>query len=936
VDPSLEGGLIMASSGRGTGARRVRFAVIAVLLVLLATAGALAVFYTDLLWFRDLGHSAVFWTRFWSSIATGLAFGVVGFVLVYANLLIARRMAPLAVLSVVGSPDSVLPPQQQFQVALSQVRRSAEPVMGWVVLGVALFVGWAAGMSMSGEWESLRVALSAVPFGQVDPQFGRDVSFFMFQLPALRLISDWLFGMLVLTLVLTGVAHVFDGAIRIGERLKGFDPHVKAHLSVLAGLIVTSKALDYWLSIFELDFSPRGQVTGASYTDVHAQLPAYQILIFIALATGIALLFNLRFKGWRLPAVSLGVWVAASVLVGGVYPGLVQQFSVNPNELQAESPYIKRNIEETRKAFDLTDVQVKPFPAATDLTAQDVAEATATIGNVRLWDPTIVVQSYKQLQEIRFYYDFKDVDIDRYVIDGALQQVLVSVREMNVAQLSEQAKTWINQHLIYTHGYGAVVSPVNRASADGLPVFLVKDLPPVSSVDLKIKTPGVYFGEESNEYAIVDTTQKEFDYPVGGQNAETAYSGKSGVPVGTPLERVAFALRFSAPEILLTSAIKPDSRVLFRRDLKDRLGELAPWLTLDGDPYPVLADGRIVWVQDCYTLSRYYPYSQRYGTSGVNYIRNSVKATIDAYDGTTTLYAFDEKDPILATYRRIYPGLLTDAAKMPDSIRSHLRYPEDLFKLQAEVYKTYHMSDPQVFYNKEDQWAIPGEAKGAPMDPFYVLMELPGESRLSFILMQPFTPRNKDNMIGWMAASSDIGDYGKRLVFNFPKQRLILGPEQIKARMNQEPDISKELTLLNQQGSRVIQGNLLVIPIKDAIVFVMPIYLQAESSPMPELKRVVVSYADKVAMSPDFATALFTVFGGEAPGTGGQTAGQTGGGTSGPVKTGDATLARDLYTKALAAQRAGDWAQYGTLLEQLGTVLSRLAGGSTVTTTTAK
>jgi len=930
----------MARSKAGTAAQRVRFGVIAALLVLLATAGALSVFYTDLLWFRDLGQNAVFWTRFWSRLATGSAFGVFAFVLVWANLVIARRMAPPALLSVVGSPDVVLPPQQQIQLALSQIRKWSEPVWRWAVLGVSLFVAWAAGTSMADGWESFRLAISAVPFGQLDPQFGRDVSFFVFQLPALRLVSDWLFGMLVLTLVLTAVAHVFDGAIRIGERLKGFDPHVKAHLSVLAGLIVASKAFDYWLSIFELDFSPRGQVTGASYTDIHAQLPAYQILIFIALATGVALLFNIRFKGWRLPAVSLGVWVAASVLVGGVYPGLVQQFQVNPNELQAESPYIKRNIETTRKAFDLDGVDVQQFAAATDLSAKDISEATATVGNIRLWDPTVVVQSYKQLQEIRFYYDFKDVDIDRYVIDGALQQVLISAREMNIDQLSDQAKTWINQHLRYTHGYGAVVSPVNRASEDGLPMFLLKDLPPKSaSADLAMRTPGIYFGEESNEYAIVDTTQKEFDYPVGDKNADTSYAGKSGVPVGTPLTRTAFALRFSAPEILLTSAIKPESRVLFRRDIRDRIGTLAPWLVLDGDPYPVLTDGRITWIQDCYTWSQYYPYSQRYGTSDINYIRNSVKVTIDAYDGTTTFYAFDAKDPILATYRRIYPGLITDVSEMPAAIRAHLRYPEDLFKLQAEVYKTYHMSDPQLFYNKEDQWAIPGESKDSPMAPFYVLMQLPGESKLSFILMQPFTPRNKDNMIGWMAARSDGDDYGKRLVYNFPKQRLILGPEQIKARMNQEPDISKELTLLNQQGSRVIQGNLLVIPIKDAVVYIMPIYLQAESSPMPELKRVVVSYADRVAMSPDFAAALAGVFGEGTTGsgtTGGQTGGTPGGDTGGPVRSGDAALARSLYDQAIAAQKAGDWAKYGDLLDQLGAVLSRLAGGSTTATATAK
>jgi len=752
----------------------------------------------------------------------------------------------------------------------------------------------------------------------------------------MQLLSDWLFGMLLGVLALSAVMHVYGGAIRLGERLKGFDPHVKAHLSVLAGLIVASRAFDYWLSIYQLNFSPRGQVTGASFTDVHAQLPAYQILMFLALATGVTLLFNIRFKGWRLPAVAIGVWVGASVLVGSVYPAAIQQFQVNPNELQAESPYIKRNIIETRKAFDLTDIEVKQFPANTDLSAADVAEATATVSNIRLWDPTIVVQSYKQLQEIRFYYDFKDVDIDRYVIDGALQQVLVSAREMNVTQLSDQAKTWINQHLIYTHGYGAVMSPVNRASEDGLPMFLIKDLPPKSSVDVEIKTPGIYFGEESNEYAIVDTTQKEFDYPVGGQNASTAYAGKGGAPVGTPLERAAFAVRFGAPEIILTSAIKPESRILFRRDIKERLGTLAPWLVLDSDPYPVLVDGKIIWVQDCYTWSKYYPYSQRYGGSDVNYIRNSVKVTIDAYDGTTTFYAFDDKDPVLATYRRIFPELFTDAAKMPEAIRAHLRYPEDLFKLQAEVYKTYHMSDPQVFYNKEDQWAIPGEAKGSAMAPFYVLMQLPGESKLSFILMQPFTPRNKDNMIGWMAARSDADTYGKRLVYNFPKQRLILGPEQIKARMNQEPEISKELTLLNQQGSRVIQGNLLVIPIKDAIVYVMPIYLQAESSPMPELKRVVVSYADRIAMAPDFKASLTAVFGGAPAQGGGQTPGGqgTGGGQETGPRAGDAALAKTLFEQATAAQKAGDWAGYGRLIGELGTVLERMAGTSKAATTT--
>ena len=912
----------MAGNDAGSGMRGVRRGVTIAIVALVLFSGVLATFYTDLLWFRDLGQGSVFWTMFTSRIITAAAFTLVAFLLLYVNALIARRMAPGPVLTSVGFADGQVSAQAQIQQGLTQVRGYVDPYVRWVLLGGCLLLGWMAGASVAGSWQALRLGLAAVPVGEIDAQFGRDISFFLFQLPALRIVADWLFGVLVTTLVVTAIVHLYDGAIRLDERLKGFDPHVKAHLSVLAGMIVASKAFDYWLSIYELNWSPRGQVTGASYTDVNAQLPAYRIMIFLALATAVALLFNIRFKGWRLPAVSLGVWLAASVVVGSVYPGLVQQFRVTPNELAAEAPYIKRNIEATRKAFDLERVTVKEFPAKTDLTATDIADATATISNVRLWDPSVAKDSYKQLQEIRFYYDFKDVDIDRYVIDGTMQQVLVSVREMNVEQLTEQAKTWINQHLVYTHGYGAVVSPVNRASADGLPQFLVKDLPPASTVDLKIKVPGIYFGEESNAYAIVDTTQKEFDYPVGGQNADTKYSGTGGVSIGSPLNRIVFALRFGAPEIILSSALTADSRVLFRRDITDRLGTLAPWLLLDSDPYAVLVDGRVKWVQDCYTWSSYYPYSQRFG--GINYQRNSVKAVIDAYDGTTTLYGIDAKDPVLATYRRIFPGLIADGGKMPETIRAHWRYPEDLFKLQAEVYTTYHMSDPQVFYNKEDQWSIPGEAKGAPMAPFYVLMELPGEKGLSFILMQPFTPRNKDNMIGWMAARCDPGTYGDRLVYNFPKQRLILGPEQIRARMNQEPDISKELTLLNQQGSRAIQGNLLVIPIKDGIVYIQPLYIQAEQSPMPELKRVIVSYSDRVAMAPDLTAALLKVFGGvpETPGLSATSTPSPGGATP---QTGDAAKARDLYDRAVKAQRAGDWAEYGRLVDELGVVLQRLA-----------
>jgi uncharacterized membrane protein (UPF0182 family) len=913
---------------------RIITAVIAVAVFLAATAGALATFYTDLKWFGDVGQLAVFWTRIWSELGAGAIFGVATFVILIVNLLIARRLKP-KVTPAAWPAGVALTPQQQIEELLVRVRGALDPYTVWILLLISGVLAWGIGAGMSGDWEMFRLALSGTKFGVADAHFGLDVGFFVFTLPALRAIADWLFGTLMLALVVTTLIHLYDGGIRPTERFQGFDPHVKAHISVLLGLIVASKAFDYWLSIYELDFSPRGQVLGASYTDVNAQIPAYWILIAIAAVVCVLLMLNIRYKGWRLPLTGLGVWIGASILIGGIYPAVVQQLVVAPNELAFEKPYIQRNIAATRAAFDLTSVDATGFPAASDLTAQDIVEATSTVKNTRLWDPNVVVDSYKQLQEIRFYYDFKDVDIDRYTIDGVRQQALISAREMNTTQLSAQATTWINRHLVYTHGYGVVVSPVNKVGPDGLPELIVKDLPPKSATSLKVTRPGIYFGEETTDYAIVGGTQKEFDYPVGGENATTTYMGKNGIPVASLLDRLAFAIRTGDVEILFSTAINSNSRVLLRRVITDRVSALAPWLTLDADPYPVItSDGKLVWVLDGYTTSTYYPYSERVPGLNVNYIRNSVKVTVDAYDGTTTFYAFDEKDPVLKAYRTLFPTLFVDASAMPADIASHLRYPEDLFRIQAEVYKTYHMLDPVVFYNKEDQWALPGEKTDKPMDPFYVLMQLPGQDHEDFLLMEPFTPRNKDNMIGWMAAKSDPGSYGQRIVYNFPKQRLVLGPQQIRARLNQEPDISKELTLLNQQGSAVIFGNLLVIPIKDSIVYIEPLYIQASQSPMPELKRVIVAYSDRIAMDSSLGGALMKVFGAAPAGSGVTTATPTPGvpvvvGTSAEV-----AQARDLYAKALAAQKAGDWAAYGRYISELGTTLERLAAPSKTTTAT--
>jgi uncharacterized membrane protein (UPF0182 family) len=599
----------------------------------------------------------------------------------------------------------------------------------------------------------------------------------------------------------------------------------------------------------------------------------------------------------------------------------VQQFRVAPNEVEAESPYIERNIEATREAFGLADIEVRAFPAEENLSAEDLAGNQRTLENVRLWDPNVTVQTYQQLQGIRPYYDFSDVDIDRYVIDGQLRQVLISARELNVGRLASQAQTWVNQHLVYTHGYGLVVSPVNESSGQGYPRFIVRDIPPTSQTDLALEQAALYFGEQTTEYAIAGTDLAEFDYPVGDSNAETSYTGTGGIELSNPLRRAAFALRLSAPQILFSQYIRSDSQVLFRRTIAERIDALAPWLYRDGDPYPAIIDGRATWVADCYTVSDRYPYSVRYNV--ISYIRNSVKVTVDAYDGTTTLYAFDAEDPLLQAWDRVFPGLLTPADEMPAEVAEHLRYPQDLFSLQAEVYKTYHMLDPKVFYNKEDQWALPGEGTdgtGAAMDPFFVLMQLPQDPDEDFMLMMPFTPRTKANMIGWMAAKSDPESYGERVVYTFPKQRLVLGPEQVSARVNQDPTISQQLTLWNQRGSGVLFGNLLVVPMNDSIVYIQPLYLQAEQTAMPQLTRVIVTYGDKVAMEPDLATALLSVFGEVAP-----EPGDGGGEAANPVR------AKELYDLAIEAQKAGDWAAYGRYIEQLGAVISELAGEATST-----
>ncbi len=880
--------------------------------------------WTDYLWYVELGQGEVFWTRIWSQAAVGLSFGLLTFATMFASLRVARRLAPRTVPS---NPLEGVAPQLEF--ALGRLREGLRSVLDRLVLGVALLFAFVIGASISERWEVFRLAFAGVRFGMTDPQFGRDVGFYVFTLPALEIAQAWLNDVLVLTTVLTLVVHVLDGAVLPWARLKGFAPHVKAHLSVLLAAIVASRAFAYWLDIYNLNFSPRGQVIGASYTDVKAQLPAYQVLIVVSALVAVLLLVNIRYRGWRLPGIALGVWVGASILLAGVWPAIVQAFVVSPNEARLEAPYIERNIAMTREGFGLTDVEGKSFPATDDLTAEAVREETLTISNVRLWDPDIVKESYRQLQTIRPYYEFADVDVDRYVINGARRQVLVSAREINASLLAETAQTWVNRHLVYTHGFGLVMSPSNEADSRGLPRFISGDIPPKIASDVASGSPGlvqkqprIYFGEDTRDYCVVNTGIDEFDYPQGEKNATNRYDGDAGVPIGSLVRRIAWALRLGSTQVLFSEYLTPESRVLLRRDLDSRLDALAPWLTYEDDPYPIISGGRILWVVDAYTHSDRFPYAARIG--GVSYLRNSVKVTVDAYTGETTFFAVDGSDPIIAAWRSVFPTLIKDGDEVPPAVREHFRYPQGLFSAQAEVYRTYHMRDPGVFYNKEDQWEIPGLRQGRPMEPFFVLLRLPGAEREHFYIMQPYTPRNRDNMIGWMAASSDPENYGERTVFTFPKERVILGPQQVGARINQDPVISPQLSLWNQRGSAVLFGNMVVIPIRNSVVYVQPLFLQAEETAIPELTRVVVAYADKVVMERTLEAALLGVFGETAPPERAdetQTAGPGGGSA-----VADVNEAARLYREAVEAQRAGDWARYGERLAELGRVLEKLAG----------
>lgn len=840
--------------------------IIGAIFLAFVVLGRLGGIYVDWLWFQSVGYESVFATAIIAQIVLFLVSAVAFFAVFTGNALLAVRIASANE----PPPIFIIPDSRTYSNRMIRV----------IAITVGLLLALLVGAGTSGSWPAVLRFLNPTPFGTTDPLFNQDVSFFVFTLPMYYILQSWFSGTLMLTflacLVIYGVKIILPRlrALQTGDlqsitRELDIGSGGKAHLSILLALVVIGMAVANWLDIYELVFSPGGLVYGAGYADVNARWPALWVLVVITLLLAVLILLNIRRRGYRLLVIGFGVWLVISLIGVELYPSVIQRLEVQPSELDKERPYIEYNIAMTNKAYALDRIAETEYPAEEMVTAAEVAANPGTINNIRLWDPQPLLDTYNQIQAIRLYYGFRDIDVDRYMVNGQYRQVMLGARELTPANLPAQSQTWINQRLQFTHGYGVAVSPINEVTPEGLPRFFLNDVPPRGVIPLS--RPEIYFGEATDNYVIVKTTAPEFDYPQGDDNVFVTYEGNAGVDVGSFLNRVLFAWQFGDANILLAGAITPESKILYYRNIADRAARVAPFLGFDSDPYVVVEDGRLYWIIDAYTYTDRYPYSQPVSLQqgSLNYIRNSVKVVIDAYEGNMRFYVADAEDPLIQTYAKIFPSLFVPMDEMPEALRAHVRYPEDLFRIQADLYRTYHMRDPRVFYNGEDVWATPSEIyadQQVPMAPYYVMMRLPGETHEEFMLILPYTPPNRNNMITWLAARSDGDKYGQLVAFRYPKDKLIFGPMQIESRIDQDTRISEQLTLWNQAGSRVIRGNLIVIPIGASNLYVEPIYIQAEQSRLPEMKRVIMASGNRVVMMPtvdESLTALLT--GAETP-----------------------------------------------------------------------
>jgi len=898
--------------------RRGLLLVVVLFVAVLLLFPVLTQFLTDWWWFKEIGYQVVFTRELVTRVLLFVGAGGLTFAVLYGNLRWAQR--------------GLVPHPIVFQLGEAALPVNVTAVIRRFSLPVALGLGLLAALAVSPAWSMVLRMIHRTPFGITDPVFGRDIGYYVFTLPALTALLGVLSALVTVTLLLLLPVYWFRGDIVPAPRQLRFEPSAGRHLALAVALLFLVTAARLWfVDAPNLLYSTTGPLVGASYTDLHAELPAIRVSAVVAVLGAIVVLFGAArgdLARWGLRAV-VG-YAAVAVLGRGLLPLALQKLVVAPTELTRETPYLKDHIAATRAAWGIDSVDTRELNGEADLTLADIRANAATIENVRLWDRGPLLQTFGQLQEIRTYYDFVSVDDDRYWIDGKYRQVLLSPRELNPASLP--TRTFINEHLTFTHGMGLTLGPVNQVTTEGLPVLFIRDLPPVSDVSLKVTRPQIYFGEIANEFVFVGTKQREFDHPSGEANVYASYEGSGGVKVGNALRRMVFAARFGSSKILLSQDITNDSRVLYYRDIAGRAARALPFLRFDRDPYMVAtADGRLVWIADAYTTTSGYPYALRLA-DGTSYMRNSVKLVIDAYNGTLTAYASAPADPILRTWAKVFPGIFQPFDSMPEDLRAHIRYPDDLYRVQTTLYTTYHMEAPEDFYHREDQWQIPVVAETKEMVPFmrHIVMRLPDEPKAEFIYMVPFTPRGKDNLAAWMVARNDGDAYGKLRVYRLSRQSLVFGPQQIENRINQDTEVSRQVSLWDQGGSKVIRGDLLVIPIEQSLLYVQPLYLQAEGGRIPELKRVVIAYQNQVVMEETLDAGLVRLFGGEgarnqppAAGTAAPAASAGPAPSSAEIQTlvGEA---RSHYQAALAAQRAGDWARYGEEIRKLGEILERL------------
>lgn len=904
-------------------------------LLLLATFALLAVvlptmasLYVDLLWFRSLKLPGVFVTMLGAKFLLGCGIGLLVFALFYANGRLAIR------LSAGLHPVYLRDPNGAIQVNLGNIATK-------VLWPTAIIAGLVCGLSSAAHWDIVLLALNATPFGSSDPIFGRDVGYYVFRLPLLEYAASMAFGLLIPASIIAGIIYSGRGGLALRPRLHMISG-ARIHLSMLAAAIFAVLAYEAHLSIANLLSSNTGPVAGASYTDVHARLPALRLKMIAAAIASILLCVHAIKERLPLASLALGLYLAVDILGVRVYPSIVQKFSVIPNEYDKESRFIEYNIKATREAFNLAGVTERELSAEAALTRDDIEENRDTVENIRLWDHGPLLDSFAQIQEIRTYYDFTSVDNDRYMIDNKLRQTMLSPRELSSDSLPN--RTWINERFTFTHGYGLTLGPVNQATPEGLPVLFIQDIPPKSSVgSLEVSQPAIYYGELSNDYVFVHTRNREFHHPTGEDSVFTSYKGDGGILLDSFLTKLALSLHFGSIKLLLSEDIHAGSRALLFRNIIQRVKKIAPFFTYDADPYLVIRDdGSLVWIMDAYTQTNRYPFSQP-SSAGINYIRNAVKVVVNAYDGAVTFYISDDTDPILKAWMNIFPGLLKPLGTMPKDIRSHLRYPIDIFDQQTEMFTVYHMTSAELVYNREDQWEIPAITRAEArktLEPYYTVMKLPEEKNPEFILMLPFTPKRKDNLAAWLVARNDGDHLGELVVYGFPKDRLVFGPQQIANRINQEAEIARQISLWDQRGSQAILGTLLVIPIEESLIYVQPLYLRSQGGRIPELKRVVVAYENSIAMEPTLDGALARLFDG------------TGKSSTHPAKSeqpkpSDSSLdaaqkipsdsrsaaassralveqARQHYLQAVRAQRDGNWAQYGEELRKLGELLEQM------------